>query len=58
MTRLNQASHPFIALTMATIAGRGIELCLPFVAVNRFHVVAAQELFCVSMVEEGAAGTS
>jgi len=58
MTRLNLASHPFIALTMTTITGRGIELRLPFVAVNRFHVVAAQELFGISMMEEGAAGSA
>jgi len=57
LMRLNQATHPFIALQSATVKGPGTEFGTPFLAVNRAHIVSAQELFSVSAVpEEVAAG--
>ncbi len=57
LLRLNQATHPFIALQSATVKGPGTDFSAPFLAVNRGHIVAAQEMFSVSAVlEEVAAG--
>jgi hypothetical protein len=50
--RLSLASHTFIALRGASIVGPDVDVVLPFVAINRFHVVVAQELFSVSAVQE------
>jgi hypothetical protein len=44
MKRLDQSSHPFIALTSALVVGPDVEFTAPFLAVNRNQVVAAQEL--------------
>lgn len=52
MGRLSQASHTFVALTAASVVGPGVDVVLPFVAINRLRVVVAQELFNVSSVEE------
>lgn len=43
LTRLNQDSHPFMALTGARVRGNGEVFSAPFLAVNRAHIVAAQE---------------
>lgn len=62
LLRLNQAAHPFTALQHATVTGGGQNFSTPFLAVNRGHVLWAQELFNVSAVPEdvaaGAAGES
>ncbi len=50
MMRIYQPGHPFIALTAASIVGPGIELATPFLAVNRNHVLSAQETFRLSAV--------
>jgi len=53
-----QSAHPFIALQSATVAGPGMDLSTPFLAVNRTHILSAQELFSVNAVpEEVAAGS-
>ncbi len=58
LARLNQATHPFIALQSAAVKGPGAEFSTPFLAVNRAHIVSAQEMFNVSAVpEEVAAGS-
>jgi len=44
MARLNQQSHAFIAVTSASVVGPGTELALPFVAVNREQIIAAEEM--------------
>ena len=43
MARFNQQSHPFIALTSASVVGPETELAVPFLAVNREHIIAAEE---------------
>ena len=44
MTRLNQQGHPFLALTSASVVGEETQTGVPFLAVNRSHILAAQEL--------------
>ena len=44
MTRLNQAGHPFIALTSAFVVGPDARFTTAFLAVNRAHILAAQEV--------------
>jgi hypothetical protein len=57
--RLSQASHPFIALNAATVTGPGADMTVPFLAINRVRVLAAQELFSVSAIlEEVSAGAA
>jgi len=58
LVRLNQATHPFIALQSATVKGPGGEFGTPFLAVNRAHIVSAQEMFNVSAVPEEVAVAS
>jgi len=59
ISRLCQPMLPFVALTPATVAGPGWDVCLPFVAINQDHITVAQELFEVSLLrEESAAGGS
>lgn len=58
LARLSQAGHPFIALNAATLTGPGIDLSVPFLAVNRTHVLAAQELWSVDAVADEAPGAA
>ena len=44
MKRLNQQEHPFLALTSASVVGDETRTGVPFLAVNRSHILAAQEL--------------
>ena len=44
MMRLNQQGHPFLALTSASVVGEETQTGVPFLAVNRSHILAAQEL--------------
>ncbi len=44
LVRLNQDTHPFIAMTSASVAGPGAPFATPFLAVNRRQIQAAQEL--------------
>ena len=44
MARFNQQSHAFIAVTSASVVGPETELALPFLAVNREHIIAAEEM--------------
>jgi hypothetical protein len=43
LTRFNVATHPFIALTEVLVLGPDTEFTVPFLAVNKEHVVAVQE---------------
>jgi hypothetical protein len=60
LIRLNQSAHPFIALQSAVVTGRGIEFSTPFLALNRDHILSAQEMYSVNLVAEevgvGSAG--
>jgi len=44
MARLNQQSHAFIAVTSCSVVGPDTELAVPFLAVNREQVIAAEEM--------------
>ncbi len=44
LTRLNRDKYPFIALTSASVMGPDSEIAAPFLAVNRSHIMAAQEI--------------
>jgi hypothetical protein len=44
LTRLNRDKYPFIALTSASVLGPDSEFAAPFLAVNRSHIMAAQEI--------------
>jgi hypothetical protein len=44
LTRLNRDKYPFIALTSASVIGPESEIAAPFLAVNRSHIMAAQEI--------------
>ncbi len=44
MRRLDQSNHPFISLTWAAVKGPDTKLTAPFLAVNRAHILAAQEI--------------
>ena len=43
LTRFNEATRPFIALTEVLVVGPETEYTVPFLAVNKHHVVAVQE---------------
>ena len=58
LARLNQATHPFIALQSVTVKGPGGEFAAPFLAVNRAHIVSAQEMFNISAVPEEVAAAA
>jgi len=58
LLRLNQTAHRFIALQSALVTGPGTDFSTSFLAINRAHVLSAQEMFSVNLVaEEVAAGT-
>ena len=58
LTRMNQSAHPFIALQSAIVTGSGVDFSTSFLAINRAHILSAQEMFSVNLVaEEVAAGT-
>jgi hypothetical protein len=42
--RLNHEKCKFIAVTSASVVGPGVEFATPFLAVNRQHISAAQEI--------------
>lgn len=44
LKRLDQSNHPFLALTNVLISGPAAEYTVPFLAINRNHVVAAHEI--------------
>jgi len=44
IVRLNQDTHPFLALTAASVLGPNGPFTAPFVAVNRVHVLVAQQM--------------
>lgn len=44
LSRLDQTGQPFLAVTSASVTGPGCELSLPFVAVNRARILAAEDL--------------
>jgi hypothetical protein len=44
MMRLNQSGQPFLALTAASINGPDGDFVTPFLAINRMHILAAQEV--------------
>lgn len=44
MKRLDQDNHPFVSLTSVLVAGPDGEFTVPFLAVNRSHIIAAQEV--------------
>ena len=60
LARLNQDTHPFIAITSASVAGPGAPFGTPFLAVHRRHIQAVQELRgeLGEPVSAGAAGTA
>jgi hypothetical protein len=58
LVRLNQATHPFMAIQSVTVKGPGGDFGAPFLAVNRGHIVSAQEMFNISAVPEEVAVTS
>jgi len=59
LLRLNQTAHRFIALQSAVVTGPGHEFSSSFLAINRAHVLSAQEMFSVSLVaEEVGAGSA
>jgi len=43
MKRLDQSNHAFVSLTSALVSGPDGEFTTPFIAVNRNHIIAAQE---------------
>jgi len=51
MARLNQGNQPFISLTSASVMGPRSQFATSFLAVNRQHIQAAQEI----LDEEGDA---
>jgi hypothetical protein len=44
MKRLDQNNHAFVSLTSALITGPDTQSTAPFLAVNRNHIIAAQEV--------------
>lgn len=44
MARLNQQSHSFIAVTSCSVVGPETELAVPFIAINREHIIAGEEM--------------
>ncbi|HEU4402958.1 MAG TPA: hypothetical protein VFT43_12715, partial [Candidatus Polarisedimenticolia bacterium] len=56
--RLNQPGHPFLAMNAATVSGPGVDFATQFVAVNRLHILVAQETMSISAVPEEVAATS
>jgi hypothetical protein len=58
LMRLNPDAHPFFALQSAVVVGPEADFSMAFLAVNRAHVLSAQEMFSVNLVsEEVGAGT-
>jgi hypothetical protein len=59
MRRLNQDSHPFIALTSTSVVGPNSDSVSSFLAVNRMHISAAQpmstDLSATAAIEEPGA---
>ena len=45
MSRINQDNHPFMALTSGSVSRGEEQFAVPFLAINRRHVLAAQELY-------------
>ena len=45
MTRIHQDVHAFIAVTSASVSRGDEQFAAPFVAINRRHILAAQELY-------------
>jgi hypothetical protein len=52
LMRLHQSAHPFIALQSAVVTGPGNDFGAPFLAINRAHILSAQEMFSVNLVAE------
>jgi hypothetical protein len=52
LARLQQPGPGFLALNSATVVGPGVDLALPFLAVNRLRIVAAQEIFSIAAEPE------
>jgi len=44
MKRLDQDNHPFVSLTSVLVSGPDGEFTTAFLAVNRSHIIAAQEV--------------
>ena len=42
---LNHYSHPFLSLTSVSVVGPAKQFATPFLAVNRRHILAAQEIY-------------
>lgn len=45
MSRINQDNHPFMAITSASVSCGNLQFAAPFLAINRSHIDAAQELY-------------
>ena len=45
LKRLNQNSHAFVSLTSVSVIGPDAQFATPFLAVNRRHILAAQEIY-------------
>ena len=54
LARFNEANHLFVALTSVKVVGPGVDFSTPFLAVNRSHVVAGQEIVRYSALPEEA----
>ncbi len=52
LSRLNQVRQPFMALSPASLEGAGVKGAMPFVAINRQHVIAAQEILSIHALPE------
>lgn len=50
LSRLNQASRPFIALTSVSVSGSQMRTKAPFLAVNIAHIASAQTAFRIDAV--------
>jgi len=51
-SRFHQDGPPFVAVTSAAVLGPNAELAVPFIAVNRLHVCAAQAMLTDSPLGE------
>jgi hypothetical protein len=51
MLRLNQVTHDFISLTSVSVLGPDAHFAAPFMAIQRHHIMAAQELGFAEPVE-------
>lgn len=45
LKRLSQNNHPFVSLTSVSVVGPDTQFATPFLAVNREHILMAQEIF-------------